>query len=474
MSDQQNLTLLWDDTISIDEAMLSLLRSIGLSPLPVNIHTLDRIEADISGPAILHLSAESFASLEATIGFIRKLAFEAFSVLRIQPHQIELGMEAVRLGFEEVVVDGTESRKTWERVIEKAATSLLKQDSYVFVDETSQHLLALIERVGASEVNALMNGPTGSGKEVLARLAHDFSPRNQGPFVPVNCAALPESLAESLLFGHAKGAFTGATKNTIGFFEQAENGTLFLDEVGELPLQVQAKLLRAIQEREVTPVGSADTKSVNVRILAATNRDLRQAIRKGVFREDLYFRISTFRINVPGLRERRDDILPLCNYFLIKHGHQGTDTPIAPDALGSLLSYEWPGNVRELENVIQRAVVLSAGGQITSQHLFFDEPIFAEEQDSIDQFNVGQSGQVGVATSPQFGAGPSTNEPGTSREGLQSAMEANEFRVISETIRNARTRKEAADRLGISERTLRYKVSRMKDRGFDIPKKRSA
>ena len=136
-------------------------------------------------------------------------------------------MEAARRGFEDVIVEGIDSRKTWERVIEKAATTLLKQDSYVFVDETSQHLLALIERVGMSEVNALMNGPTGSGKEVLARLAHDFSPRNQGPFVPVNCAALPESLAESLLFGHAKGAFTGATKNTTGFFEQAESGTLF-------------------------------------------------------------------------------------------------------------------------------------------------------------------------------------------------------------------------------------------------------
>ena len=474
MSEQQNLTLLWDDTISIDESSLSLLRSIGLSPLPVNIHTLDRIENEITGPAILHLSAESFASLDATIAFLGKLSFEVLSVLRVQPHQIELGMEAARRGFEDVIVDGIDSRKTWERVIEKAATTLLKQDSYVFVDETSQHLLALIERVGMSEVNALMNGPTGSGKEVLARLAHDFSPRNQGPFVPVNCAALPESLAESLLFGHAKGAFTGATKNTTGFFEQAESGTLFLDEVGELPLQVQAKLLRAIQEREVTPVGSADTKSVNVRILAATNRDLRQAIRRGDFREDLYFRISTFRINVPGLKERRDDILPLCNYFLIKHGHQSSQTQIAPDALGDLLSYEWPGNVRELENVIQRAVVLSAGGQITSQHLFFDEPIFADEQISFDQHKDGQSDDPRELANSQFGVGGSPHDRGSSREGLQSAMEANEFRVISETIRNARTRKEAAARLGISERTLRYKVSRMKDRGFEIPKRRSA
>ena len=185
MSEQQNLTLLWDDTISIDESSLSLLR-IGLSPLPVNIHTLDRIENEITGPAILHLSAKA-CKLDATIAFLGKLSFEVLSVLRVQPHQIELGMEAARRGFEDVIVEGIDSRKTWERVIEKAATTLLKQDSYVFVDETSQHLLALIERVGMSEVNALMNGPTGSGKEVLARLAHDFSPVTKGLFVKAAC-----------------------------------------------------------------------------------------------------------------------------------------------------------------------------------------------------------------------------------------------------------------------------------------------
>jgi len=474
MSKQHNLTLLWDDTIFLDESVLATLKSVGLAPLPVNVHTIDRIEHEIVGPTILHLSADSFANLEAVSAFVRNLSFEAFGVLRIQQHQFDLGMEAVRCGIDEVVVHGMDSQKIWERVIEKAATTLLKQDSYIFVDETSQHLLALIERVGASEVNALMNGPTGSGKEVLARLAHDFSPRQEGPFVPVNCAALPESLAESLLFGHAKGAFTGATKSTVGFFEQAENGTLFLDEVGELPLQVQAKLLRAIQEREITPVGSAETKAVNVRILAATNRDLRQAIRQGSFREDLYFRISTFRINVPGLKDRKDDILPLCNYFLIKHGRNGQEAQIAPDALGNLLNYEWPGNVRELENVIQRAVVLSGGDPISSQHLFFDEPIFSGESYSDDHLSSRRSLEPAPVSEHQFRGSEAPMAVQPAREGLHGAMEANEFRVISETIRNARTRKEAAALLGISERTLRYKVSRMKDRGFDIPKRRSA
>ena len=319
-----------------------------------------------------------------------------------------------------------------------------------------------------------MNGPTGSGKEVLARLAHDFSPRRSGPFIPVNCAALPETLAESLLFGHAKGAFTGATKNAVGSFEQAETGTLFLDEVEELPLPVQAKLLRALQEKEITPVGSPEPRSINTRILAATNRDLRQAIRIGSFREDLYFRLSTFRINVPSLRERTDDILPLANFFLMKYGDKRNELSVSPEALGKLLNYEWPGNVRELENVIQRAVVLSNGEAITAEHLFFDEPIhqYPAEPSFTNSMPMASQPNPNFNNSnsaPEFREFPSSEQL---REGLQSAMDANEFRVISQTLKTARTRKEAASVLGISERTLRYKVAKMLERGIDIPRRR--
>ena len=191
--------------------------------------------------------------------------------------------------------------------------------------------------------------------------------------MPVNCAALPEALAESLLFGHAKGAFTGATRSTEGFFTQAQGGTLFLDEIGELTLPLQAKLLRAIQEKEVLPVGSSETQRVDVRIVAATNRDLRAGIRAGYFREDLYFRVSTFRINVPGLSARLDDILPLANYFLVKHSREDRVLQLAPEAAAKLLAYSWPGNVRELENVVQRAIVLSNDGVIAASQLVFDE-----------------------------------------------------------------------------------------------------
>ena len=338
-------------------------------------------------------------------------------------------------------------------------------------------LLQQTNQVAQSDFSLLIHSASGTGKELLAKAIHQASNRHNKSFTAINCAAIPEQLLESELFGHVKGAFTGATKTTVGFFEQAEGGTLFLDEVGELPLQIQAKLLRALQEKEITLIGSAESRPVNARIITATNRDLRHAIRAGQFREDLYFRISTFRINVPGLRERSDDILPLSNFFLVKYG-SGEQVPnISPDALTKLLGYDWPGNVRELENVIQRAVVLSDGKDITADHLFFDDPVY-------DVPATGQEVHAGF-TGPVYDAPSETRSPlsdsfygavegDQSRSGLQSAMDANEFRVIAETLRNSRTRKEAAARLGISERTLRYKVSRMKDRGIDIPRRKWA
>ncbi len=473
MFEQQPLEVLWDDLIPIDLDQTAVLNRFGLTPVPVPLHSVDKGSIPQT-PFLLYVALESFASVDALIVFIKSMGGNAFPVLKINQNQLDDGVEALRLGVQEVLCEGQDSPDKWAQISRKARSVLLKSDSYVFVDEVSRHLLALIERVGSSEVTVLMNGPTGSGKEVLARLTHDFSPRRNGPFVPVNCAALPESLAESLLFGHAKGAFTGAAKSTIGFFERAEGGTLFLDEIGELSLQIQAKLLRAIQEKEITPVGNSDARPVNVRVVSATNRDLGQSIKFGTFREDLYFRISTFRINVPGLNERRDDILPLANFFLMKYGNEAREYRFTPDATAKLLSYEWPGNVRELENVIQRAIVLSDDDFIDAGHLFFDEVIdFSDD-----------SSQVAVSTQPNAGqdilreASKSYHAEGqpAQRAGknLQSAMDANEFRVIAETLRTCRTRKEAASVLGISERTLRYKMARMKERGVEVPKRRTA
>ncbi len=472
MFEEQPLEILWDDLIPIDLDKTANLNRLGLMPAPVALHSLEKSTIPQT-PFLIYVALESFASVDALVVFLKSLGSHAFPVLRIGTEQLDEGVEALRQGVQEVVSDGQDGPEKWLQISRKARSTLLKNDSYVFVDEVSQHLLALIERVGSSEVTVLMNGPTGSGKEVLARLTHDFSPRRDGPFVPVNCAALPESLAESLLFGHAKGAFTGAAKSTIGFFERAEGGTLFLDEIGELSLQIQAKLLRAIQEKEITPVGHSESRSVNVRVVSATNRDLGQSIKNDGFREDLYFRISTFRINVPGLSERRDDILPLSNFFLMKYGNGAREYRFTPEATSKLLSYEWPGNVRELENVIQRAIVLSDDDFIDAGHLFFDEVIdFVAESSSPTPIPQVPEREEPGGTNRSYVNDSRPNLP--SGKNLQSAMDANEFRVIAETLRTCRTRKEAASVLGISERTLRYKMARMKERGFEVPKRRSA
>jgi two-component system response regulator FlrC len=265
------------------------------------------------------------------------------------------------------------------------------------------------------------------------------------------------------LFGHVRGAFTGATRNTEGFFTQAQGGTLFLDEVGELSPQLQAKLLRAIQEKEVLPVGSSESHKVDVRIVSATNRDLRSGGLDNPFREDLYFRISTFRINVPSLIARLDDVLPLANFFILKHARENRSLQFSPEAVAKLLSYTWPGNVRELENVVQRAIVLTSGEVIQPQYLIFDEPTAPVETSRVADLPAAP-----VATQ----AAPAANFEKT--DGLQDAMEANEFRIIAETIRTSPTRQAAAVALGISERTLRYKLARMRERGMELPRRRSA
>ena len=473
MFEQQPLEIFWDDLIPIDLEQTAILNRLGLTPVPIALHSIDK-ESIPQNPFLLYVALESFASVDALVVFLKSMGGNVFPVLKIVPDQLEDGVEALRLGVKEVLCEGQDSPDKWSQISRKARTALLKTDSYVFVDEVSQHLLALIERVGSSEVTVLMNGPTGSGKEVLARLTHDFSPRRNGPFVPVNCAALPESLAESLLFGHAKGAFTGAAKSTIGFFERAEGGTLFLDEIGELSLQIQAKLLRAVQEKEITPVGHSDARPVNVRVVSATNRDLGQCIKYGTFREDLYFRISTFRINVPGLNERRDDILPLSNFFLMKYGDGAREYRFTPDATAKLLGYEWPGNVRELENVIQRAIVLSDDDFIDAGQLFFDEVIDFGEDPSQAVVASHPTSERDILRETSKSYHPESQSNKSPGKNLQSAMDANEFRVIEETLRTCRTRKEAASVLGISERTLRYKMARMKERGVEVPKRRSA
>ena len=258
---------------------------------------------------------------------------------------------------------------------------------YVFVDPKSQHLLALIERLAVTKAAVLLQGQTGTGKEIVARTLHALSDRASAPFVALNCAAMPEHLVEDMLFGHEKGAFTGAARELQGIFEQAKNGTVFLDEIGEMPVQLQAKLLRVLQEKEVVRLGGRDPIALDFRLIAATNKDLKAGIADKTFREDLYYRISAFKLQIPSLMDRKGDILPLANTLAARHGLEHPEFTEA--ALRQLYRYSWPGNVRELDNVIQRAVVFANYGRIDEQHIFFDEPLIREEQ-SMTQQMLGQ------------------------------------------------------------------------------------
>ena len=305
-------------------------------------------------------------------------------------------------------------------------------------DPRTRQVLDLAARVADKPVTVLLHGESGTGKEVFARFLHARSGRRAGPFVAVNCAALPENMLEALLFGYEKGAFTGATRSHAGKFEQAGGGTLLLDEISEIPVELQAKLLRVLQEREVERLCGSAPIPVDVRVIATTNRDLRQAVAEGRFREDLYYRLCVFPIALPTLRERRDDILPLAERALrgLGLGH----ATLAPAARRALLDHDWPGNVRELENVMQRAAVLAEDGRIGPEELVFE-------------------------------AAPVAVAPADAGDGsLDESLRDREYRLIIDTLRQtAGSRKDAAEQLGISVRTLRYKLARMRDAGMDIP-----
>jgi transcriptional regulator with PAS, ATPase and Fis domain len=234
-----------------------------------------------------------------------------------------------------------------------------------------QEVLELAARVAPLDTTVLVHGESGTGKEFIVRMIHDQSPRAGGPFVSINCAALTESLMESELFGHVRGAFTGAVRDKPGLFETAARGTLFLDEVGEVAPTVQAKLLRALQEREIRRVGGERTIKVDTRVVAATNRDLRAAVAAGTFREDLYFRLGAFVIDVPPLRERREDIPPLVHDFVRRAASRAKKdvVSVSSDAMTSLMNYGWPGNVRELEHAVERAVIVARGPNLRIREL---------------------------------------------------------------------------------------------------------
>ncbi len=327
----------------------------------------------------------------------------------------------------------------------------------VVADSKMKQLYALAAKVAKTQVTVLLEGESGTGKEVLARYIHRQSSSSDGPLVAVNCAAIPENMLEAMLFGYEKGAFTGAVQACAGKFEQAQGGTLLLDEISEMDLALQAKLLRVLQEKEVERLGSQKKVTLSVRILATTNRRLKEYVAQGRFREDLYYRLSVFPLKIPPLRERVDDVLPLATELLQKHHPGGNELPVfSADAAEAMRRYRWPGNVRELENVVQRALILQRDGRIG-----VDELIFEEAQMEHGSRFVEPSGDTFQDSELNL-----ENDISSLENGVRSVEE----KIILQTLNEANgSRKMTAEKLGISPRTLRYKLARMKESGVPVP-----
>lgn len=314
-------------------------------------------------------------------------------------------------------------------------------------DAASYALYTLAQRVADSDIPVLVEGATGTGKEVLAQYLHNASPRREGPFIAVNCAAMPEAMLEALLFGHRKGAFTGATEAQEGFFRAADGGTLLLDEIGEMQLGLQSKLLRALQEGEVTPIGATKPVPVDVRIIACTNRDLPDEVEHGRFREDLYYRLNVFPLRIDALRQRPADIAPLAFALMLKHGGaRRSPRWLSADALAALAQHSWPGNIRELENVVRRSLLL-AGDEavISAEHIRFDQKVCV------------------VTEAP---AEPIAAPTSTPLSDIAFQSEAKAIRRALDECGGHRAK--TAKRLGISERTLRYRLANMRDAGMAL------
>lgn len=334
--------------------------------------------------------------------------------------------------------------------------------SPVAEESSSKQLLKLARKVAITDATVLITGESGTGKEVLARFIHGNSNRQKGSFVAINCAAIPENMLEATLFGYEKGAFTGAHMSREGKFELANGGTLLLDEISEMDLGLQAKLLRVLQEREVEKLGGQGVLKVDVRVIATSNRDLKRCVLDGTFREDLYYRLSVFPMRWLPLRERRDDILPIARKLMFEHCKKMGRSPASFDqsAERALKTFDWPGNVRELDNTIQRSLVIQDQSSISALDLALDRENSSGIDSMLDL----------LATPPSDSFFASTESVANEDSGrLDKDLKKREFDVILNTLKNNRgKRKKTSEILGISARTLRYKLARMRDFGIDV------
>lgn len=365
---------------------------------------------------------------------------------------IKQAVDVMQLGAVDYLVKPFQPEVLVSKVSQFLPNILAETDTgFVASDIKTKEVMEIANRVADSDATLLITGESGTGKEVLAQYIHQQSNRSKQPFVAINCAAIPENMLEAILFGYQKGAYTGAYKACPGKFEQAQDGTLLLDEISEMSLPLQAKLLRVLQEKEVERLGDQNSIALNVRVIATSNRNMRKEVSAGQFREDLYYRLNVFPINMPALRERKGDIVPIAQYLLARAASENNVScpELSSDVCSTLETYSWPGNVRELDNVMQRALILQASGLITENEIQFEyQSTCIQEPEAVTDSEVELESET------------------TLGDDLKVREQNMIIEVLKETMGS---RKTAAEKLGISPRTLRYKLARMRERGVAIP-----
>jgi two-component system response regulator FlrC len=454
MSKVIDAVLVVEDDAALREALVDTLRAAGLVPLAA---------ADAAG-ALQLLASEDIGLVISDVNMPGANGYELLSAIkRMRPYlpvvlmtaygTVTQAVAAMRQGATDYIVKPFDAQALID-MAQRQLAARVTPNELIAADPESKRLVGLARKIAESDATVLITGESGTGKEVYARFIRDNSTRAERPFVAINCAAIPENMLEASLFGHEKGAFTGALTSHAGKFEQAQGGTLLLDEISEMDLGLQAKILRVLQEREVERLGSTRTISLDVRVIATSNRNLPEEVQAARFRADLFYRLNVMQLKLPALRERRGDILPLARRAMQACARPGQAAlSLSSDAERKLMSYDWPGNARELNNIVQRAAWLTSGGSISAADL-----------------------DTGISNAPAASSAPPAvavcAEPaGPQDSGLDRDLKHRERELILATLRvTGGNRKLTAERLGISPRTLRHKLQQFKAAGVNVPR----
>ena len=456
MSKLTESVLVVEDDEPLREALTDTLRAAGLSVLAAAdaAQALRLLETEDVAFVISDVQMPGIDGYQL-LTCIKRLRPDLPVILMTAYGTVAQAVSAMREGATDYLVKPFDAQALIEIARRQLAAREISSE-LVAVDPESKRLVSLARRVAETDATVLITGESGTGKEVYARFIRDHSSRADKPFVAINCAAIPENMLEATLFGYEKGAFTGALGAHAGKFEQAQGGTLLLDEISEMDLGLQAKILRVLQEREVERLGSTRTLRLDVRLIATSNRNLPEEARAGRFRADLFYRLNVMSLKLPSLRERRGDILPLARRAIQACARANQASLIlSPDAERKLLRHDWPGNARELTNIVQRAAWLAAGGQINAV--------------DIDTGTLGEAESAAASTNAQDVA--AVQEAGAQEIGLGHDLKERERELILATLRvTGGSRKLAAERLGISPRTLRHKLQQLKAAGVSVPR----